>query len=316
MIKNRRAFIVGIKGYNLSKKEAFFLKKYKPWGIILFSRNIKSINQTKRLNSQIRKLFLDNKYPIFIDEEGGIVSRLNRILLTSSFSGEYFGKKYQNEKHNFNSYVDIYINQISFLLKNIGININNSPILDIRNKCSDIVIGNRAFSVNKKIVSQIGKIFIKKFHDNKIATVIKHIPGHGLAKVDSHKKTPIVTQNLKYLIDNDFFPFKNQKSLFAMTAHIIFKSIDKNFTVTHSKKAISIIRNIIKFKHLIITDDISMKSLKFSISENTVKAFNAGCNLVLHCNAKMNEMKKVAENSPRIDNFIMKKTLEFYKLID
>ena len=166
-----------------------------------------------------------------------------------------------------------------------------------------------------KIVKKIGSLFIEKLHKNKIATVIKHIPGHGLAKSDSHTSTPKVKNNLKYLIKNDFFPFKNQKSLFAMTAHIIFESIDPILTATHSKKMINIIRNKIMFKNIIISDDISMKALKFSIEENTIKAFSAGCNIVLHCNGKMSEMIKVAKNSPKLDSFLMKKTSEFYKLI-
>ena len=107
--------------------------------------------------------------------------------------------------------------------------------------------------------------------------------------------------------------FKSKNSLFAMTAHIIFKKIDPDNTVTHSKKMISIIRNKIKFKNLIISDDISMKSLKYSIAENTKKSFDAGCNLVLHCNGNLNEMTQVAENSPKVNSFVLKKTSEFYK---
>ena len=159
-------------------------------------------------------------------------------------------------------------------------------------------------------------MFIEKFHKNKIASTIKHIPGHGLAKSDSHLSTPIVKKSLKYLIKNDFSTFKNQKSLFAMTAHIIYESIDPINTATHSKKMIAIIRNKIKFKNIIISDDISMKALKFSIEKNTIKAFKAGCNIVLHCNGRMSEMIKVAKNSPKLDNFLMKKTSEFYKLIN
>ncbi len=315
MIKDRRSFIVGLKGLKLSKKEITFLRKYKPWGIIIFSRNISTIHQLKKLCMSIRKVFSDKKYPILIDEEGGQVTRLKKILLSSSFTGEYFGSIYQKDKKNLDKYLEIYINQISFLLRDLGININNAPVLDLRRNCSEIIVGNRAFSNNKNIVSYIGKLFIKKFHENKIATVIKHIPGHGLSKVDSHIKMPVISHNLSYLIKNDFFPFKNQNSLFAMTAHIVFKNIDKLHTATHSKKVISIIRKKIKFKNILISDDISMKALKFSIETNTTKAFNAGCNLVLHCNANMNEMIKVAKNSPKIDNFLMKKTLEFYKLI-
>ena len=315
MIKYRKSFIVGLKGIFLAKKEIFFLKKYKPWGVILFSRNIKSIEQVQKLIFKIKSIFNDKNYPILIDQEGGRVSRVEKIIITTPFSGEYFGFVYKKKKKNISQYINIYINQISYLLREIGVNINTLPVLDIRRKNANLIIGDRSFSNNPKIVKKIGSLFIEKLHKNKIATVIKHIPGHGLAKSDSHTSTPKVKNNLKYLIKNDFFPFKNQKSLFAMTAHIIYESIDPILTATHSKKMINIIRNKIMFKNIIISDDISMKALKFSIEENTIKAFSAGCNIVLHCNGKMSEMIKVAKNSPKLDSFLMKKTSEFYKLI-
>ena len=315
MIKYRKSFIVGLKGIFLAKKEIFFLKKYKPWGVILFSRNIKSIEQVQKLIFKIKSIFNDKNYPILIDQEGGRVSRVEKIIITTPFSGEYFGFVYKKKKKNISQHINIYINQISYLLREIGVNINTLPVLDIRRKNANLIIGDRSFSNNPKIVKKIGSLFIEKLHKNKIATVIKHIPGHGLAKSDSHTSTPKVKNNLKYLIKNDFFPFKNQKSLFAMTAHIIYESIDPILTATHSKKMINIIRNKIMFKNIIISDDISMKALKFSIEENTIKAFSAGCNIVLHCNGKMSEMIKVAKNSPKIDSFLMKKTSEFYKLI-
>jgi len=315
MIKYRKSFIVGLKGIFLAKKEIFFLKKYKPWGVILFSRNIKSIEQVQKLIFKIKSIFNDKNYPILIDQEGGRVSRVEKIIITTPFSGEYFGFVYKEKKKNISQHINIYINQISYLLREIGVNINTLPVLDIRRKNANLIIGDRSFSNNPKIVKKIGSLFIEKLHKNKIATVIKHIPGHGLAKSDSHTSTPKVKNNLKYLIKNDFFPFKNQKSLFAMTAHIIYESIDPILTATHSKKMINIIRNKIMFKNIIISDDISMKALKFSIEENTIKAFSAGCNIVLHCNGKMSEMIKVAKNSPKLDSFLMKKTSEFYKLI-
>ena len=133
--------------------------------------------------------------------------------------------------------------------------------------------------------------------------------------MDSHKLTPVVDKDLKYLIKNDFSSFKKKASFFAMTAHIIYTNIDKENTATHSKKMIKLIRNNIKFKNIIISDDISMKSLKSSIKVNTLRAFNAGCNLVLHCNGNYKEMNEVAIHSPLISKFIIKKTSQFYKII-
>ena len=133
--------------------------------------------------------------------------------------------------------------------------------------------------------------------------------------MDSHKLTPSVSKNLKYLLKNDFSTFMKKPSLFAMTAHIIYTNIDKTNTATHSKKIIQLIRNNIKFNNIIMTDDISMKSLKGSIKVNTLRAFDAGCDLVLHCNGNYREMCDVAINSPLISKFIIKKTSQFYRII-
>jgi len=314
MISNRRSFITGIKGTKLNKKEVNFLKKYKPWGIILFKRNIKSLDQIYKLTFEIKKIFNDKNYPILIDEEGGRVSRITNIIDNTYFSAKFFGNLYRSDRKKFFIYYKIFIKQISFLLKKIGININSVPILDIRRSKSNKIIGDRSYSTDPKIVQNIGKFCIDQFHSNNIGTIIKHIPGHGLAKVDSHKSTPVINKYIHELNKFDFLPFKNQKSFFAMTAHIIYKRIDSN-TATHSRKIIKIIRNKIKFKGIIMTDDISMKGLKFKIRDNTIKAFQAGCNLVLHCNANYSEMLTVAKNSPKLSRFIIKKTSEFYKIL-
>ena len=315
MINKRRSFITGIKGAKLSLKEIAFLKKYKPWGVILFSRNIISISQTQILTSHIKKIFNDKNYPILIDEEGGRVSRLSKFIDSSIFSSEFFCNLYKKDKKKFFIYYNVYCKQVAYLLNLIGVNINTVPVLDIRRKITNKIIGNRSFSSDPSLVFKLGKICINKFHKNRIGTIIKHIPGHGLSKVDSHKKLPVVNHNIKYLNKVDFYPFKKQKSLLAMTAHIIYRSIDKKNTATHSEKVIKIIRNKILFKSLIISDDISMKALKFSVSKNTTQAFNAGCNLVLHCNGKYNEMVIVAKNSPLLSDFAVKKTSQLLNII-
>ena len=315
MINKRKAFIVGIKGQKLSFNEIKFLKKYRPWGIILFSRNIKSIYQTQLLTNKIRSIFKDDFYPILIDEEGGRVSRLNRFIDNSIFSGKFFGNLFSKDKKKFLYIYKIYINQISNLLKILGININTVPVLDLFIKNSHKIISDRSFSSNPNIVSTIGDLFIDQFHQNGIGTVIKHIPGHGLSKVDSHFKLPIIKNDLKYLMKHDFHSFKKKNSPFSMTAHIIYNKIDANYPATHSKKIIKLIRNKIGYKNILLSDDISMKSLKFSIAKNTIQAFTAGCNIVMHCNGKLKEMTMVANNSPRIDNFILKKTYQFYDII-
>jgi beta-N-acetylhexosaminidase len=314
-MNNRRSFIVGIKSIKLSKKEKHFLKKYKPWGVILFSRNIKDIKQTFKLTSSIRKVFKDKRYPILVDQEGGRVNRLKNIISFDNLTSEFFGNKFIKNYREFNFFYKLFIDKTSYLLRLLGININTVPVLDLKIKGANKVIGDRSFSRNPKIVSKIGDYCIKYFKENRIGTVIKHIPGHGLAKVDSHLSTPFVSKKLDYLTKNDFIPFKNKQSLFAMTAHIVFTDIDNKNTVTHSQKLIKLIRNRIGFKNILISDDLSMKSLKGPIKENTIKTFKAGCNIVLHCNGNLKEMTVVGQNSPLVDRFITKKTSEFYKIL-
>ena len=314
-MNNRRSFIVGIKSIKLSKKEEHFLKKYKPWGVILFSRNIKDIKQTFKLTSSIRKVFKDKRYPILVDQEGGRVNRLKNIISFDNLTSEFFGNKFIKNYREFNFFYKLFIDKTSYLLRLLGININTVPVLDLKIKGANKVIGDRSFSRNPKIVSKIGDYCIKYFKENRIGTVIKHIPGHGLARVDSHLSTPFVRKKLDYLIKNDFIPFKNKQSLFAMTAHIVFTDIDNKNTVTHSQKLIKLIRNRIGFKNILISDDLSMKSLKGDIKENTIKTFKAGCNIALHCNGNLKEMTVVGQNSPFVDPFITKKTSEFYKIL-
>ena len=314
-MNKRRSFIVGISSTKLLPSERSFIKKYKPWGVILFTRNIKSINQTKILTTSIRKIFNDDKYPILIDQEGGRVNRLKNFISFDNLTSEFFGKKFINNKREFAIYYKLFIDKTSFLLKTMGININTSPVLDLRIKGTSNIIGDRSFSNNPKVVSQIGDYCIKYFQQNGIGTIIKHIPGHGLAKVDSHNYTPTVIKNIDYLSKMDFLAFKNKKTFFAMTAHIIFNKIDELNTVTQSHKMIKLIRNKIGFKNILISDDLSMKSLKGNLKKNVIKTFNAGCNLVLHCNGNLKEMKIIAENSPLLNKFLIKKTSQFYKIL-
>ena len=314
-MNNRRAFIVGLKSTEISSKEQLFLKKYKPWGVILFTRNIKNLNQTKKLTSKIRNIFNDKKYPIMIDQEGGRVSRLENIISFKNLTSDFFGKKYVKNKKDFDIYFKIFIDKTSYLLKELGININSVPVLDLKISGSSKIIGDRSFSRDPNIVSKIGDICIKAYKENSIGTIIKHIPGHGLSKVDSHFSTPYINKSLNYLLKNDFKAFKNKNSFFAMTGHLIFNQIDKDNTVTHSRKMIDIIRKKVGYKNLLISDDLSMKSLKKGLKINTIDTFKAGCNLALHCNGKLKEMEIVGKNSPLISKFIIKKTSQFYNIL-
>ena len=156
-MNNRRSFIVGLKSSKLTKKESLFLKRYKPWGVILFTRNIKNIKQTLKLTNSIRKIFKDKNYPILIDQEGGRVNRLKNVISFDNLTSEFFGKKYVKNLNEFKFYFKLFIDKTSHLLKLMGININTVPVLDLRVDGASNVIGDRSFSKNNKIVSKIGR---------------------------------------------------------------------------------------------------------------------------------------------------------------
>lgn len=313
---NKKAIIFGIKGYNLTKLEKIFFKSAKPWGIILFSRNIKNIYQLKSLINEIKKIFSNKNYPILIDQEGGKVSRLNKIINLSFFSQDFFGKLYKKDKKLFYKVYKIYVNNVCDIFKKVGINMNTVPVLDVARNKTHKIIGSRAFSRNPHIISKLGNLCVNLHKKNKIATISKHIPGHGLAKCDSHYQTPIINSNRKKLIKYDFKTFRECTSSFAMTAHAIYTNYDSENTATHSKIIINkVIRNHIKFRGILISDDISMKSLKYDLEENAIRALNAGCNLVLHCNGKMSEMIKLSKVIPNIDKFTLKKTSHLFKFL-
>ena len=313
---NRKAVIFGVKGYQLTNKERQLLKKTRPWGVILFSRNIKDISQLKILVDDVKKTLRDKKYPVLIDQEGGTVSRLNKIINLSFFSQYFFGKLYDKDKKLFYKVYKIYIDKVCDIFRKVGININTAPVLDVIRRKNHNFIGTRSFSQNSESVSKLGKICINLYEKNNIATVVKHIPGHGMSKYDSHYRTPIVKTNKKELINSDFKPFCVCKSLFAMTAHVVYSVYDLDNTATHSKIIIDkVIRNHINFKGLLISDDISMKSLKYKLEKNAIKALQAGCNLVLHCNGNIKEMSRLAKVIPKIDNFTQKKTSHFYRFL-
>ena len=311
----RKAIIISIKSFKLSKKEMLLLSQKKPWGIILFKRNLKSIEQIKHLTKQIKKLTKDKNFPILIDEEGKKVSRLGEII-NHDISANFFGNLYKNDKNFCINLFRHYINSLSKVLTSLGININTVPVLDVLRKNTNRVIGNRSFSKDKLIVRKLGEALIKYFHSNKIGCIIKHIPGHGAATTDSHKKMPRVFLNYKKLNDVDFYPFKVSSAKLAMTAHVLYAKIDNKNVTTFSKKIIeNVIRKKLKFKGILISDDISMKALKHDIVTNAKKSIEAGCNLVLYCAGNINDNYKLIKSLPYIDKFTSKKTSEFYKLL-
>tara|TARA_X000000950_G_scaffold219405_1_gene264232 strand:+ start:872 stop:1816 length:945 start_codon:yes stop_codon:yes gene_type:complete len=311
----KKAIIISIKGINLTKKEKILLSKEKPWGLILFKRNIESLNQIKSLIKDIKKYSKDKKFPILIDEEGSTVSRLSNII-NHHFEANFFGSLYKLDKKISVAIYKNYLKSLCFYLKNIGININTIPVLDVLRNHTNAIIGKRSFSNDKDVVRDLGKITISECHDNKIVTVIKHIPGHGFSKIDSHQKMPKINLNINKLNSIDFYPFKSTNSKLAMTAHILYSKIDSKNVSTFSKKIIKeIIRKKIGFKGILMSDDISMKALKYDLITNAKKSLIAGCNLVLYCDGNVKDNFKLIKSMPYIDKFTVKKTSEIYKIL-
>ena len=311
----KKAIIISIKGPKLSIKEKLLFSKEKPWGLILFKRNIKSFSQINKLIKYIRKLTKDKNFPVIIDEEGLSVSRLRNIL-NHNINANDFGNLYKiNPKIAISLYKN-YLVSLCLNLKKIGFNINTIPVLDILRNNTSKVIGVRSFSKNKEIVKKLGEITIKTCHSKNIISVIKHIPGHGCTSTDSHFNMPRVNLNKKILNRIDFYPFKSSKAKLAMTAHVLYSKVDEKNVSTFSKKIIKkIIRKKIGFKGILMSDDISMKALKYDLVTNAKKSLAAGCNLVLYCSGNIRDNFKLIKSVPYIDKFTSKKTSEIYKIL-
>ena len=312
---NSKALIVSLKGTKLSRMEKILLSKEKPWGVILFKRNLRSFHQIKNLTAEIQNITKNKKFPILIDEEGERVSRL-RDVINHNISSNFFGDLFHTNKEFCFKIFKHYLSSLGKTLSELGININTIPVLDVLRNNTHYIIGNRSFSKNKKIVKKLGQLTIKYLNLNKIAGIVKHIPGHGAATADSHKKMPRVNLSLKKLEKIDFYPFRLSNAKFAMTAHILYSKLDKKNVATFSKKIIKkIIRKKLKFKGILLSDDISMKALKFDLVTNAKKSIDAGCNLVLYCAGNTRDNFKLIKSLPYIDKFTSKKTSEFFKFL-
>ncbi len=307
--------IIGLEGTSLTDNEKFFLSNDKPWGVILFRRNCKTYNEILNLIDDIKSKTHEN-IPILIDQEGGRVSRLNDIDFPRTLQAKLFGDIYEHDKKIALEAIKLNTSLIAGSLKKIGININTIPVLDLPSAEESGVIGDRAFSSNKEIVSGIGKIVLEENTINGIGSVIKHIPGHGRATVDSHLELPVISDDSTMLENTDFIPFSELKDApLAMTAHVVYSSYDENNVATLSKKIISqIIRKKINYEGILMTDDISMKALKGDVAENAILSLKAGCNIVLHCNGNFDEISKITDKISKYHSIsIDSKLLEIFK---
>ena len=303
---NRAAIILGIKSLNLSLDEKKLLKENKPLGIILFSRNIKEPKQILSLTQSIKKI-LGKDAMILIDQEGGRVSRLNKNYWKTYPDGNYFGKIANSNLSKAKSLTFKNFKDIGRNLFKLGINYNCAPVLDLKIKGASRVIGNRAFSRNPEIVSQLSLQACKGLLSENVFPIIKHIPGHGRAKVDSHFYLPIIKSSKKVL-QEDFYPFiKLNKQPLAMIAHIKYLDLDKEKCATYSESTISFIKNKIGFEGILFSDDLCMKALKGSYLNRARNAIKAGCDIVLHCEPNISNAMKSCEGAGYVSKKLMKK---------
>ncbi|MCE3254923.1 MAG: nagZ [Rickettsiaceae bacterium] len=299
--------IYGLSSHQLSDAEKYFFEKSGAIGFILFSRNIQDKAQVKALVNSLKEV-MDGEVLILIDQEGGRVQRLKGKEWKDYPSGKFFADSYlQNKDHAKKLCYDNF-SEIAKDLVELGINTNCAPLLDIITPETHKVIGDRAFGDTAKQVTDLARQVCDAFLDNKIYPVIKHIPGHGRGTLDSHLELPVVSTSLKELEETDFLSFMELKDQqMAMTAHILYSAIDDKLPATISPKMIDLIRHKIGFKNILMSDDISMEALRGGVDSRSDAALKAGCDLILHCNGKMEEMKKIDSMLPNIGSGLMKK---------
>lgn len=295
-----KAAIFGCSGLSLTEKEKEFFSKQKPFGFILFNRNIDSSDQIRNLTDELAACVGYPDVPVLIDQEGGRVQRLRPPLADNYPHAWQLGEIYKQDKGIGSHAVWLMSRLHAFDLLKLGINVDCLPVLDIPTPEGHEVIGKRAYSDEPDIVSVLGQLASDGLKAGGVLPVIKHIPGHGRAAADTHLELPTVDTKLEDLIAADFEPFKRLSSeLMAMTAHVIYSAIDPNEPATTSKIAVEdYIRGHIGFDGLLMSDDVSMNALSGDFSERTLKIFAAGCDIVLHCNGDMAEMQTVAAHTP------------------
>jgi beta-N-acetylhexosaminidase len=293
-----RAFISGCASTSFSDEEKRFFAETCPWGLILFKRNIQNPAQVTELTHSYREIVGRADAPVLIDQEGGRVQRLGPPHWPDFPAAERLASTSDTKVS-----VELGARLIANELTKLGINVDCLPVADLRFSGAQDVIGDRAYGSEPESVAALARAAADGLMAGGVLPVVKHIPGHGRAMADSHHELPKVGVSREELERTDFAPFRRLSDLpLAMTAHVIYEAIDPSLPATISAVVIrDVIRDHIGFDGLLMTDDVSMKALSGGVGRNTKAAFAAGCDLALHCNGKMDEMREVAENSPRLD---------------
>lgn len=295
-MRESKSMILGLAGPDLTPEEAAFFQAERPWGFILFGRNVVSSEQLRRLTDALRTCLDDQAVPILIDQEGGRVQRLRPPLAPNYPPAIRIGDLFDRD--------DMAGRRAAWLLGRLhaldladhGINVDCVPVLDVPAAGSHEVIGQRAYHRDPETVALLASETVDGLMAGGLLPVMKHMPGHGRANADTHFDLPVVDTPLDTLEAVDFLPFRRMSKLpMGMSAHVVFSAIDPSAPATQSSRVIDqVIRGAIGFDGLLMTDDLSMNALKGDLGERAVAALSAGCDIALHCNGKMDEMELVA----------------------
>jgi beta-N-acetylhexosaminidase len=290
------AFIAGCAGPTLTADEAAFFAETRPWGFILFARNCESPDQIRALTAALRAAAGRAEATVLIDQEGGRVQRLGPPQWPAYPAGRVYGEIHARDRASGLRAARLGARLIADDLLDLGIDVDCLPVLDVPVEGAHDVIGRRAYGLTPDVVTELGRAAAAGLLDGGVLPVIKHIPGHGRAGVDSHLHLPIVDTDRATLEATDFPPFRAAADLpLAMTAHVVYAAIDPDRPATTSKTVIDeVIRGFIGYDGCLMSDDVSMKALSGTIGERTAAALDAGCDLVLHCNGDLAEMREVA----------------------
>ena len=286
------AAILGCAGLVLTAEEQALFRDRRPWGFILFKRNIDTPGQVRALVDSLRACVERPDAPILIDQEGGRVQRLGPPHWRRYPPGAAYGALPADLQQGLTR---LGARLIAHDLAALGINADCVPVLDVPSPDGHEIIGDRAYGDTPQQVARLGRAAAEGLIAGGVLPVIKHIPGHGRARADSHLSLPVVEASLAELTARDFAPFRALSDMpLAMTAHVVYAAIDPDQPATTSAKAIdAVIRGAIGFDGLLMSDDLSMKALSGDFTDRARASLAAGCDVVLHCNGDMTEMLAV-----------------------
>jgi beta-N-acetylhexosaminidase len=294
-----KAMILGSSGPQLTQDEILLYRDERPWGFILFARNCVEPAQISDLVAAMRDAVGRPDAPVLIDQEGGRVQRIRPPMIERYPSAAALGALYKQDREGGLRAAWLMSRLHAFDLMKLGINVDCLPVLDVPVEGASNVIGDRAYGFDPKTVSEMGQAAADGLKAGGMLPVMKHIPGHGRGMADSHHELPVVSASRAELEAHDFLPFVALKNeLMAMSAHIVFTAIDAQEPATISRKVIEeVIRGHIGFDGLLMSDDSSMNALKGTIGERAARIVGGGCDIVLHCNGLMDEMKAVVSEA-------------------